>query len=112
MAVPVLDRRLTLEEPQDVPDGAGGSQRTWVALGELWAELRPGTGRERAVESVTVAAAAYRITVRAAPPGAASRPRADQRFREGSRLFRILAVTDRDDRGRYLTCFATEEVAA
>ena len=112
MAVPNLNRRLTLEEAQDLPDGAGGYQRSWAVLGELWAEVRPGTGRERAEDFVTVASVPYRITVRAAPAGAASRPRPDQRFREGARIFRILAVSDRDDRGRYLTCFATEEVAA
>lgn len=112
MQVPTLNRRLTLEETQDLPDGSGGYQRSWAVLGELWAEVRPGTGRERAEDFVTVASVPYRITVRAAPLGAASRPRPDQRFREGARIFRILAVSDRDDRGRYLTCFATEEVAA
>ncbi len=50
--------------------------------------------------------------MRAAPIGAPSRPRPDQRFREGARIFRIHSVTERDDQGRYLTCFATEEVAA
>lgn len=112
MAVPRLDRRLTLEEAQQVSDGAGGFVETWVALGDLWAEIRPGTGRERAADFVTVSRVPYRITVRAAPDGAPSRPKPDQRFREGARLFRILAVSDRVDRGRYLTCFAEEEVAA
>jgi head-tail adaptor len=50
-----------------------------------------------------------RITVRGAPVGAEQRPRPDQRFRDGSRLFRILAVTERDAAGRYLLCFAREE---
>ena len=94
MGVIQLTRRLTLEEAQSTPDGSGGS------------------GRERAAEFATVSSVPYRITVRAAPFGAPSRPKPDQRFREGTRLFRILAVADNDDQGRYLTCFAQEEVAA
>jgi len=53
-----------------------------------------------------------RITVRAAPVGHAMRPRPEQRFREGARIFRITAVAEGDLRGRYLTCFVEEEVVA
>ena len=112
MGAPRLDRYLTLEEAQSVPDGSGGFTQSWVPLGDLWAEIRPGTGSERAGDFITVSRVPYRITVRSAPAGAPSRPKPDQRFREGDRLYRILAVSDRDDRGRYLTCFAEEEVAA
>ncbi|MFD1511059.1 head-tail adaptor protein [Lacimonas salitolerans] len=34
------------------------------------------------------------------------------RAREGARIFRITAVAEGDLRGRYLTCFAEEEVVA
>lgn len=112
MSAPRLNRKLVLEEAQRVPDGAGGWTLIWVALGALWARLDPGTGRERAGEFVTLSAVPYRITVRAAPPGAASRPKPDQRFRDGARVFRITAVTEEDAAGHYLTCFAQEEVLA
>ncbi|MCX8509264.1 MAG: head-tail adaptor protein, partial [Rhodobacteraceae bacterium] len=69
-----------------------------------------GAGRERAGESVTLSTVGYRITVRGAPQGAPSRPKPEQRFRDGTRLFRITAVTEADGDGRYLTCFAREEV--
>jgi head-tail adaptor len=100
-----------LEAPERVADGAGGFATTWVVLGTLWAEVKPGTGRERAAELMTVATMSYRITVRAAPEGAPSRPSPEQRFRAGSRIFRILAVTEADPEARYLTCFAQEEVS-
>ena len=112
MRVPVLNRRLTLEEAVRSPDGGGGSRLAWLARGELWAEVRAGAGREGAGEFVTVSTVGYRITVRAAPLGAPSRPKPEQRFREGARVFRIHAVTEADARGRYLTCFASEEVRA
>jgi head-tail adaptor len=51
----------------------------------------------------------YRITVRAAPQGAPSRPKPSQRFRDGARIFSIDAVTESDPGGRFLVCFATEE---
>ncbi|TYB82884.1 head-tail adaptor protein [Maritimibacter fusiformis] len=111
MRRPVLSRRLVLEAPERTPDGAGGFTTTWTQLGTLWAEVKPGTGRERAVEFATVAQIPYRITLRAAPEGAPSRPRPEQRFRSGTRIFRILAVTEPDPGARYLTCFAQEEIS-
>ncbi|MEH6776306.1 MAG: head-tail adaptor protein [Cereibacter changlensis] len=104
-----LGRALVLERPVRVADGAGGHAESWVALGTLWAEVAPGSGRDVAGEEVTLASVPCRITVRAAPFGAPSRPVAGQRFREGGRVFAILAVSERDAGGRYLTCFAREE---
>ena len=105
-----LNRRLVLEEASRVADGAGGFAESWTPIGVVWAALKPGTGRERIGGNLTLSAVPYRITVRAAPFGAPSRPRPDQRFREGARLFRILAVADHDPDRAYLTCHCTEEV--
>ncbi len=105
-----LDRALVLEQPLRVADGAGGSTLTWAAVGTLWAELAPGAWREAAGEEVVLASVSYQITVRAAPVGAPSRPKPEQRFRNGARVFAILAVTERDARGQYLVCFAREEM--
>ncbi len=112
MSAPRLNRKLVLEEAQRVADGAGGYALSWVAKGTLWAAVEAGSGRERAGESVTVSTVGFRITLRAAPQGAPSRPKPEQRFRDGARLFRITAVTETDADGRYLTCFAQEEVLA
>ena len=106
----LLNRALVLEGPQRVPDGAGGYAVTWVALGTLWGEVRPGSGREAAGEEINLASVNYRITVRGAVVGAPSRPKPEQRLRDGARVFHILAVTERDPGGQYLTCFAREEV--
>lgn len=111
MVGPVLNRELTLEGPHKSSDGAGGFSEIWLPLGALWAEVKLRTGRERERESVGTARVEYRITVRAAPEEALSRPRAGQRFRDGGRLFRILAVAEWDRDARYLICFCSEEVA-
>ncbi|MBW6505578.1 MAG: head-tail adaptor protein [Rhodobacteraceae bacterium] len=112
MRAPRLNRALVLEEAVRLADGAGGHTLDWVALGTLWAEVKPGAGRERAGEFVTLATVPYRITVRAAAQGSPRRPRPEQRLRDGDRVFRIAAVSEADATGHYLTCFAHEEVVA
>ena len=107
-----LNREMVLEAPQRVADGAGGFALTWVALGTLWAQVLPGPGRETAGTEVIFAAVPYRIFVRGAPIGSTARPKPEQRLRDGTRIFTILAVTERDPEGRHLQCFAREEVPA
>lgn len=107
-----LSRALVLEETTQVSDGSGGFSLVWNAIGTLWAEVLPGTGRDVAGEEVVLSSVPYRVTVRGAPQGAPSRPKVGQRFRDGSRLFSILAVTERDEGGSYLICFVREEIPA
>lgn len=104
-----LNRRLVLESTVRVADGAGGFSRSWQQVGVLWGEVVPGTGSDAAGVEVGLSKVPYRITVRGAPVGAPARPRPDQRLTDGSRVFTILAVTERDATGLYLTCFAREE---
>lgn len=112
MTVVRLNRRMVLEEASRSPDGAGGYTETWVALGTLWARVEARAGNEQFANGATWSTVTYRITVRASEVGAPSRPRPDQRLRSGARVFRILAVAEADPEGRYLTCFAEEEVPA
>jgi head-tail adaptor len=110
MKVPHLNRALVLEAALRTPDGAGGFSEAWTALGTLWAEVLPGSGSDVLGEERMLSAVPYRVTVRGIPVGSHSRPQAGQRLREGTRLLLIQAVTERDPQGRYLTCFAREEV--
>lgn len=112
MSAPRLTRPLQLEAVQTAADGAGGYVQSWASLGTLWAELRAGSGREVAGEDVVISTTAYRITVRAAAVGSPARPKPEQRFRDGSRIFTILSVAERDADARYLICTAREEVPA
>ena len=112
MSVPRLNRALVLEEAVRTADGAGGFTLGWSALGHLWAEIVFRSGREIGEAGGPMSVASYKITVRGAPVGSTMRPRPDQRFREGLRLFRILSVAERDAEGRYLLCIAQEEAAA
>ena len=109
MATIQLNRALLLEAPVDAADGAGGAARDWRGLGTHWAQVEAGTGREVAGEEISLARTSYRITLRAAPPESAQRPLAGQRFREGTRIFAILAVAEFDPAGQWLLCHCHEE---
>lgn len=112
MTLPHLNCEMILEAPDRVGDAAGGYIDGWSVLGTLWAELTARTGRERALSGAPTAQVAYKIVVRGAPYGSIERPKPEQRLRYGSRIFHIEAVAERDPEGRYLTCFANEEVIA
>jgi head-tail adaptor len=103
-----LSRRLVIESRQNLPDGSGGFETAWVQVGTLWADVRPGSGGEGFVGARARPRVGYRILVRAAPVGAASRPRPEQRLREGARVFDILTVSEHDPGGRYLEIRAEE----
>jgi len=111
MRAPRLNRKLVLEAPGRLPDGAGGFAESWVARGTLWAQVTAGSGAERSGEDVRLSRSRLRIVVRAAPSGAPSRPGPEQRFREGIRVFRILSVAEFSPDTRYLICHAEEETA-
>lgn len=107
-----LSRALVLEERERVPDGLGGFSETWVPVGTLWAKVAPRRGFEIFAAGRPEARVSYRIFVRGAPVGARSRPRADQRFREGTRVFDIVSVSEADPRGLYLEIAAEEGCAS
>ncbi len=112
MPWPRLDRPLVLESPERVPDGAGGFVTVWSPLGTLWGHVRAGAGRIEGAEQVTLSTLTFRIYVRTAPAGDTRRPRPEQRLRDGTRHFRVLAVTEAPDLAGLLVCFASEEVPA
>lgn len=111
-AVVHLNRKLVLQEALRTSDGAGGYVETWMQLGTLWASILPGTGSEHSEDFLTVSRVPMKIIVRGAPIGSPRRPKPDQRFIEGGRVFRILSVVEHDPQAHYLVCQSREEVAS
>lgn len=109
MRVPQLRQQLALEEASRIPDGVGGFTLSWALVGLLWAEMVSGNGRDASGEEVILTSVAWRITVRGAAAGTPARPRPEQRFRLGARIFTILAVAENDPGGLWLTCTCREE---
>lgn len=107
-----LNRQLRLESSARVPDGAGGFRENWTSLGTLWAKVTARSGRETRAGAAPLSQVSYTIILRAAPITSPRRPKPDQRFADGPRLFRILSVTEDDQDARFLRCTAREETVA
>lgn len=104
-------RPLVLEAPVQVADGAGGHAAGWTVLGTLWGRVSRERVALRAHDGVAVTRLRARITVRAAPEGAPSRPVPGQRFRDGGRVYGIEAVHAHATRRTLLVCHVNEEVS-
>ena len=99
----LLNRRLTLEAPVDSADGAGGVVRSYETVATLWAEVTP-VSAVRALEAERLGASVtHRIRLRFSDDITIR-----HRFREDSRVFRIVALRDRDGRKRFLQIEAEE----
>lgn len=111
MKAPSLNCKIVLEDAYRVPDESGGFQTIWQPLGTVWAQVTAGRGRAQVVNALPLSRVPHRIIVRAAPEGSSARPRAGQRFREGTRIYDIQAVRHHDTARRYLECQTLEEIA-
>lgn len=100
-----MRRRVTLEQPVDAPDGAGGMTRTYAPLANLWARVTPLRGTDQFVGERQELAIAHDVRIRWRA-GVTSQ----MRFALGGRALRILSVRDEDERRRFLIC-QCEEIA-
>ena len=86
-----LERRLVLEAPVEMPDGAGGVTRSYVAAASVWAEVAPLSSRGDLVAGVRGATATHRILLRAGPAITTR-----HRLRDGTRVFTIVSIRAAD----------------
>jgi SPP1 family predicted phage head-tail adaptor len=98
-----LRHRVTLERPERTSDGAGGFIRSWAEEAALWADIRPSSGGERVEADRMAGRLSHEISLRYRP-GVVP----EMRFRQGTRLFHILAVIDVEERRRWLKCLCEE----
>lgn len=59
-----LDERVSLQRLTPKRDGAGGATETWAEYAEVWAKVRPMTGRERENAARTEALSDYVVKIR------------------------------------------------
>jgi SPP1 family predicted phage head-tail adaptor len=98
-----LRHRLTLEQLQREDDDGGGFVESWVAVAELWADLRPVGGSENVEADRLAGRVTHEVSLRYR---AGIQPA--MRFRKGERLFHIVSVITIDERNRWLTCQCEE----
>lgn len=88
-----LNRRLTLEAPVETDDGAGGVTRSYAAVATLWGSVEPRSARGAVEADALGGNVGYRIRIRF---------NADitlrHRFRDGDKIYRIIALRTRDKR--------------
>jgi len=88
-----LNRRLTLEEPVETPDGGGGVTRTYQTVTTLWAQVVPLRADADVSADSLAASVTHRIVIRAPRPLTTL-----HRFRDGARVFRVAAYRETADR--------------
>jgi len=97
-----LRERLTLQTPIDTPDGAGGVTRTYTAVCDVWAAIKPAASAMRFLADRQEEVVSHTITLRwRALTGA-------MRFVDEARVFAIRAMRDPDERQRFLVCDCEE----
>jgi head-tail adaptor len=108
MASPLTDpgrlrRRLVLEAPLEVADGAGGITRGFAEAGRVWVEMTALPRDAADAAGRLNPALNWRLRLRA---------RADltpaHRFRVGARVLRILSISPADAQARFLDIIATD----
>ena len=98
-----MRHRIRLERPVDMPDGAGGSIRTWQLAAESWASVTPIVAGEDGLDEQVQDLGRMRILMRWRAGIDAS-----MRLIHDGRTYEIDSVTDPDARKRFLTVDARE----
>ncbi len=98
-----LRQRVSIEEPLRTGDGGGGAQESWVELAQVWAQIRPLNGSERAEADGIAGKVSHEIVMRFRADIAP-----EHRLFYDGRIFDIRAVLDLDERRRFLRCLVEE----
>ncbi len=88
-----LKTRLAIQQPVETPDDQGGVVRTWTTFATVWAQVTPLAARRAVEAEADGATQSYRILLRS---NLSLTPQ--HRFSDGARIYRIVAIRDRDDR--------------
>ena len=88
-----LNRRLALEAPIEIEDGAGGVMRSYETVTKVWAQVLPVSTRTEVSADSLGAVLRYRIIIRR---GSCVTTR--HRLRDDTRTYRILTAQKSTDR--------------
>jgi len=100
-----MTARLTLEQPQDISDGQGGTVRSWQAVASLWALIEPQSVTRDERGGAEVATVNHSVTIRFR-----SDIRRGDRLVKGGRTLFVRALRDPDESRRFLLLDCEEEV--
>ena len=101
----LLRHRLVLEAPVESADGAGGVVRSYSTVATLWAEVTP-VSAARAIEAERLGARiTHRIGIRYSTDITTR-----HRFRDGSAVYRIVSLRNRDGGNRFVDIAAEQRI--
>ena len=103
LTIASLRHRLILEAPVDVPDGAGGFERQWQQVDEIYGRITEQPGPQQLNAEKLENVSRVRIIIRWRPDMAGH-----VRLREGARIFHVRATFDADSKRRFMTCDCEE----
>lgn len=88
-----LKTRLVVQQPVETLDDQGGVVRTWTTFATVWAQVTPLAARRDVQADTDGVTQNYRIVLRSHLSLTLQ-----HRFSDGARIYRIVAIRDRDDR--------------
>jgi SPP1 family predicted phage head-tail adaptor len=91
-----LRARISLQELSLTDDGGGGSVETWEEVVEVWANVKPLSGREQITADKEASTTLYRIKIRSRDISSA------WRVVWGSKILNIREILEGDSSERYL----------
>jgi SPP1 family predicted phage head-tail adaptor len=100
-----LRHRLVLEAPVEIDDGAGGVVRSYETIATIWASIEPLAFAEQVAAQALGARLTHRIVIRTGFDVTLR-----HRLKLGARSFRIAAIRDPDESGRFREIHAEERV--
>lgn len=101
-----LRHRVTLQQPIEVSDGAGGYTLTWQDVAELWAQIEPLRGTEELQALQIKSEVVYRFTLRYREDITA-----EKRFTFSGKIFNIRSVFNVDMLNALVEIMVEEGVA-
>lgn len=101
-----LRHRAELQKLEEVPDGSGGWETTWVKEKDIWCWIRPTSGSQRLESMRRDSEVSHEIFARF-ETGIST----DHRIAYKSKVYRLEAVWSPDVREEYLQAVAVQGVA-
>ena len=99
-----LRHRITLQQPNNTPDGAGGFTKSWTNVADHWASVIPMSGNETLEDDQIKGKIKYEVTLRYRE-GVNS----EMRFLYDGKVLEIESVVDVEGRVKWLRCVCEGE---